>query len=396
MKQNVKWRTGFLTTAIAAAAATFLLFSTHVVGAPQLGDIEGHWGKAAIQTAVSRGYVDGYEDQSFKPDRNVTRAEFLKMVVTALKLPVAAAEGKGNPWYTSYVNTSLKEGLHQYAEYPSVDDWNQPISRFEMARMAARAVGEVNDEDLKWMYLATKAGLIQGMDDQGTLAEEGSTTRAQSVTIIERILDVKGGKTLPADQHAVGQAEILWHKTNIFTVMPVFFGGRVIEPWDPEKMTIETPDGLYKGVMEKLIAVDFGDPNDPYRNLLGDFEKVTWTVGGDMYYPVSWYPNSYGIVAIVKTEFNHDTSKYGKDSKPTFYISGFMGGKIVQMSKTGELTSFADLVDAEGKNETGWIVPKRGQKTGGTLQITLEAPAIPPYESYPNTILWVATPNIIE
>ncbi|UNK21091.1 hypothetical protein MNQ98_14215 [Paenibacillus sp. N3/727] len=54
-----------------------------------------------------------------------------------------------------------------------------------MARVAARAIGETKKENDKWMYLATKAGLIKGVGI-GQIAPKGLTTRAQAIVVIER------------------------------------------------------------------------------------------------------------------------------------------------------------------------------------------------------------------
>jgi len=46
-----------------------------------LKDIAGHWAAAYIRQAVQLGFVSGYEDSTFRPDRRVTRAEFATMLV---------------------------------------------------------------------------------------------------------------------------------------------------------------------------------------------------------------------------------------------------------------------------------------------------------------------------
>ena len=45
-----------------------------------LSDIKGHWAEAAINDFVSKGYVGGYADGTFKPNNNITRAEFVVIV----------------------------------------------------------------------------------------------------------------------------------------------------------------------------------------------------------------------------------------------------------------------------------------------------------------------------
>ena len=43
-------------------------------------DIDGHWAQAEIMYASEVGWVNGYEDGTFMPDRNISRAEFITLV----------------------------------------------------------------------------------------------------------------------------------------------------------------------------------------------------------------------------------------------------------------------------------------------------------------------------
>jgi hypothetical protein len=54
--------------------------SVTVTGIPQLTDIRTHWAKDAIQWAVQQEMVSGYEDGTFKPNNQVSEAEFLSML----------------------------------------------------------------------------------------------------------------------------------------------------------------------------------------------------------------------------------------------------------------------------------------------------------------------------
>lgn len=408
MKTYIKWMVG--PAAVAALAGGMLVNGgqgigevplTHAAGqglvTSGLTDLNGHWAKAGIEQALAKGYVDGYEDGSFQPDRQVSRAEFAKMAVAAMKLPVSGSSS-GSDWYMGAVNAAVNAGVHKWSDF-STGDWNTPMNRAEMARMAVRAAGQDTDDELKWMYLATKAGLIQGVDDTGSLEVDGTTTRAQAVTIIERILAVKDGRegeiAAQADKHAVNRAEVLWHKTNIFTVMPEFFGSKVLTPWDASKLVVETPDGLYKGEIEKIIAIDFGDPNDPHRNVLGDIGELKWSAGGSKFNVIN-YPDSYGIVAFRNYEYSSDDTKYGKRG-PIFYVNGFTGGRQSEMSKTGELQTFATLEVSKSFSAIGFIIPKHGQQVrNGRLDIQVEAPAIPPTDPQYRDVLSVRGPKVIE
>ncbi len=92
-----------------------------------------------------------------------------------------------------------------------------------MSRIAVRATDadlqkkEFNIDNASVMFNATKTGLIQGLAN-GELAVDAPTTRAQSVTIIDRILKVNNGEKLPVDQAAASFAEIDLRGSNFETV----------------------------------------------------------------------------------------------------------------------------------------------------------------------------------
>jgi hypothetical protein len=208
-------------------------------------DISGHWAEKTVEIAVEKGYVAGYPDSTFKPEGQVTRAELLKMVVTALGI-VEGPRIEGSQWYENYVNAAFAEGIYKN---DFTGDINLPITRQELALLAIRSTNsdirnQTDFDTNRIMYEATKAGIIQGLG-KGELGVEKSTTRAQAVAIIERILKIKNGETLPVDKHAVNLAEVLWHHTNIFSVMPEVFdkeknGKKSIDSWDKNKMFVET------------------------------------------------------------------------------------------------------------------------------------------------------------
>jgi hypothetical protein len=43
-------------------------------------DISGHWAERYIKIGASNGWISGYEDGSFKPDDNITRAEVVSLI----------------------------------------------------------------------------------------------------------------------------------------------------------------------------------------------------------------------------------------------------------------------------------------------------------------------------
>lgn len=236
-------------------------------------DVAGHWAEQNIKKAVSDGYVDGFEDGTFKPEGNVSRAQFLKLVASALKVSLGS---EGNNWYDKYVKALSSTGVYKEGDFVG-GNLDSPITRSEMAKIVSRSVGEKSDVESKWMYLATKAGIIQGMTDKGDLGVSESMTRAQSVTVLYRVIDKKAGKSLPADKRAVSQAEVLWHGTNIESMLDGDYIDVAATPekdrLDLTKAKAEAYKGNVKGWADGLYVIDLDDPNDPYRYLL-DGAKV--------------------------------------------------------------------------------------------------------------------------
>ncbi|MDO3413376.1 S-layer homology domain-containing protein [Saccharibacillus sp. CPCC 101409] len=340
-----------------------------------------HWAASSIAAGVTKGYVSGYTNGTFKPEASISRAEFVKMVVSALGLEVGGASGK---WYAPYVTAAAEKGLYTAADFANSDAaWSQTITRAEMARIAARAAGETATENDKWMYLATKKGLITGLG-KGELGLNEATSRAQSVVIIERILSAKAGKKLSVDSYAVGSAEIAWHGTNIFTVMPEVWrttSGKYAmtakdspeELWDEEAMTITSKNGKYKAQLDAVIAIDLEDPKDPNLKLLPPIEKLKWfnnrpSIKNLM---VADWKKSYIVYFKKHTIFNNDPDHYGNEL--TAYMTGFASNDDAFYN--GTLNNAANVYLNKWDDFPAQILPKTGWTNDYGLKISINTPA---------------------
>jgi len=387
-----------------------------------LTDISGHWGETSIQRAVKKGYVDGYEDATFRAEKEVSRAEFIKMVLTAMGPDTAAAAkpaadvkqagpekeltvSAGEPanWYDSYVQKAQELGIQRKEDFKE-GDMNTSMTRLEMARIAVRATDptlqkpEVRIDDRSVMYNATKKGLIQGLE-AGDLAPDNTTTRAQSVTIIERILTVNSGGTLEVDKYALGNAELALKKTNIFTVMPELFSGTGRQ-WNMDNLTIETKDGLYKGVVTRVVAVDLEDPNDPNRGILGDLNELVWRGSGRDYFNVTDYPESYLFVVVTHTEFHKDDSEtyYDKvNNGLAFSLKGVLSPDD-RILREGTLNTYASVHNKNDKQNSlnAIILPKHGLQTDGHIALRLYVISHPSAGQNYKDVFVLTAPTVIE
>ncbi len=58
-----------------------------VASPPRFTDIQGHWAKSFIEALADRGFVHGFQDRTFRPNRVVNRAEYAALIQPALKQP---------------------------------------------------------------------------------------------------------------------------------------------------------------------------------------------------------------------------------------------------------------------------------------------------------------------
>jgi hypothetical protein len=89
-------------------------------------DIQGHWAQDAINMAYLQGWIRGYGDGTFRPDRPITRAEVAALVNRALgRLPEIAADllpgmvtwpdnMNQSAWYYLYIQEATN--THYYDE----------------------------------------------------------------------------------------------------------------------------------------------------------------------------------------------------------------------------------------------------------------------------------------
>ena len=78
---------------LAAIAARFArMMEMKQAGTLSFSDISGHWAETDIKYAASIGWVRGYTDGTYRPDRNITRAEFMTLVNRMLEREVETVE----------------------------------------------------------------------------------------------------------------------------------------------------------------------------------------------------------------------------------------------------------------------------------------------------------------
>ncbi|NLY71443.1 MAG: S-layer homology domain-containing protein [Clostridiales bacterium] len=108
-------------------------------------DIEGHWAKESILKVTERNIMEGYDSNTFKPDRVITRAEFAKVIVKYLGLAIIEENNnsyddvsKTNPYY-NYIETATKHKL-VYGIGNNLYNPDAGITREELITILVRAI----------------------------------------------------------------------------------------------------------------------------------------------------------------------------------------------------------------------------------------------------------------
>lgn len=180
-------------------------------------DIEGHWAEKELRTLVSKGVMNGYPGGTYQPDKNISRAEFAKLVIETLNLvPFFEAEVSSaslpalsdlnvNEWYYPYVISAMEAGIINGYEDGTFRPGKQ-ITREEMATMIIRALdsrnipseptsvhfkdtAQINQEyALVYVQRIVSLGLMKGIDTDH-FAPKKSSTRAEVATVLVRMLN---------------------------------------------------------------------------------------------------------------------------------------------------------------------------------------------------------------
>lgn len=81
-------------------------------------DVKGHWAAPYIADLFSKGVVSGKDPTHYDPEMNITRAEFIKIVLKTLEVPVDETviiskfkDVKKGEWYVPYVEVAHSKGI---------------------------------------------------------------------------------------------------------------------------------------------------------------------------------------------------------------------------------------------------------------------------------------------
>ena len=247
------WQTKFVTPQ-RDSRSVYVAQTSIMAPLDKFADMTDHWAHYDVEYMANEGLVSGVSDNTFDPEAQITRAEYVTILDRALKYEIANGESyadvASDAWYAPYVATAKANGLLN--GLPTDDGFKpeQPITREEMALFTYNAIKatKCNDEWVKTLpddfvkftdtdtvsdwakeplrYLI-QTGIIKGTSDT-TVSAKDNATRAQGAVILKRFMQSFVWAGPPTDEE--------W----VLTFNDEFLGDSV--NWDVWE-TVDYPEG---------------------------------------------------------------------------------------------------------------------------------------------------------
>lgn len=172
-------------------------------------DIEKHWAKKDIVDLMSKGIITGYTDGTIRPNRTLTRSEFITLLMKGLQIPVVGSSEStytdvGKNWANKTIAEAEKAGVIPKAESETKFRPDETITRLEMTGWISNALNildwqdqgaDVQFKDLAPLNTIQQAeiqkvvnhGIMKGFTD-GSFRPSSKLTRAEAFVVISRLI----------------------------------------------------------------------------------------------------------------------------------------------------------------------------------------------------------------
>lgn len=351
-----------LTTTAIVTIGVFSMFLAQA-DAKTFKDVKSsHWAYKSIDLVSNQNIIEGYPDGTFKPNNNVTRAEFAAMLARTIKGDEKGSHSFSDVpqghWASEIIGQGVAQGFIDPKDYNGKFEPNKALTRAEMAKWMANGLAMKNSEykqaiedtkdtllpipeyyrglkkaDVPYIAVAMGTGLLNGYPDD-TFRPNGNTTRAEVATLITRFQNVMAKQP---DQflhlrefRAVGTTGTNVEEVTNFEVYRMPFS-------NVRGKDIPHTRGVGVAKINRLIFIDGGTPStskSAYAKMFTTEEDAKWHTGKS--YPV-FVEKTFTVTAPVDKTFtdkynnnNLNTLLYGfqlnADARKKFNIPGYGNG----------------------------------------------------------------------
>ena len=184
---------------------SILIFTVSAKPSFAFDDTANHWAEKTILNMQDFKIINGYEDDTFRPDTNMTRAEFVTVINRMLDLQEESSKYipdiNRSDWYYSEIRKAVKVGIIQ-GDLDGTIHPEDKITREEAIVILSRAfklkktstnlngysdLNEISNWAKTEVCSAIKAGYVTGYEDN-TIKPLNNITRAEALTLINRII----------------------------------------------------------------------------------------------------------------------------------------------------------------------------------------------------------------
>ncbi|CAM4484910.1 hypothetical protein FHS16_004943 [Paenibacillus endophyticus] len=302
---------------------------------------------AAIQELLKQGVMNGYGNGLVKPNAAVTRAELAKLVVTALGLPINAAQPAGvtdlaaGKWYHDYVATLVNLGV--MLPEGGLLKPNEPATAEELAGVVSKALKR---DVASVQYWAKNVGVKAESVTRGELAQLVVTSQqakpstdatVAEIKVLNTItLEITFSEPLTPEDAALDQALKNFSFSNGLTMLnvPQLKTGSIstyIVPTSPQKAEASY-DLTYKG---KSAGSFVGSGEKIEMSSAGQVSFDTFEVESELSKGVTDYGNVISAYSVGRAAIAFVLNENNQYNGNTYEIISSMRAKQVTITPEG-------------------------------------------------------------
>ena len=356
MKTNRKRKA--LSILMSVLMLVFMVPSLSFAAGMPFTDVPGSaWYYSDVKEAYDTGLINGMDATTFAPESNMTYAQAVKLAACMNQKystgSVTLAIGSPN-WWDSYVAYAKEKNIIN-KDY----DWNSNATRAGYVEIFARALPDealkeknsiangyipdvgISHPQASAIYKLYRAGILTGMDEQGTFEPNSNIKRSEVSAILTRMMNESARKELTLGPVT---KKVIFNSTGGSAVetQQVAENEKAMKPADPTRDGYKfagwySDDGLMK-------VYDFDSPVTKELILYAKWEEVAESVTE---YTVTFNTNGGSAVAEQKVKENEkamkpaDPTKEGYKFGGWYMDSGLTEGYDYTLVVTGDLTLYA-------------------------------------------------------
>lgn len=213
IRSTISYRRSFFNKKI-LLLIMLISFVMNPVCAPTIGTADANkeftdirsndWFYPTVMKLVNSGAISGFPDRTFRPNSPITRAEFVKVLIDALKMPIITGyyyTDTKDHWASDYISTAIVKGIVSENAANNVFMPDQSINRLDMTRMMLSALNvESVEKESPFVDISDEAAtsafsecLVMGSMDNGNryFFPYEDATRAEVSAVIIRAVEYK-------------------------------------------------------------------------------------------------------------------------------------------------------------------------------------------------------------